>query len=99
MHDKKAYIRGVELKLAEKQETLRFVKRKIKLATKSGRIHASDQLLKAEHQADSCAVALREQLDQLESIDDQSWQRLRFQVDTAWDDFSQSIKKIVARFP
>jgi len=97
--EKRTYIRNIEVRLAEKKATLRFVKRKIKLANESGRIHASDQLLKAEHQADCCVADLRKQLDQLEGADDQSWERLRYQVDVAWDDLSQSVRKIVARFP
>ena len=97
--EKRTYIRNIEVRLAEKKTTLRFVKRKIKLANESGRIHVSDQLLKAEHQADCCVADLRTQLDQLERADDQSWEKLRYQVDVAWDDLTQSVRKIVARFP
>lgn len=97
--DKKLYIRNIELKLAEKEATLSLIKRKINVATESGRIHASDQLRNAEHQADCCVAELGKQLEQLENADDQSWEGLRFRVDTAWDDLSQSIRKLVARFP
>ena len=96
---KQLYVRSIEVKLAEKKVTLEFVKRKIILAMESGRIHASDQLLKAEHQADACVAILKKRLDQLKSADDESWEQQRFDLEMAWDDLSQSIKKIVARFP
>ncbi len=96
---KKSYIQNIEVMLAQKKTTLGLVKRKINLATHSGRIHPSEQLLKAERQADACIAELRKQLDQLGSANDQSWEKLRFQVDVAWDELSQSIRKIVARSP
>ncbi len=97
--EKRAYLRNMEAGLAEKQATLRFVKRKIRLAIESGRIHASDQLRKAEHQADCCVADLKRQLDQLEDADDQSWEKLRYELDIAWDNLSQSVRRVVARFP
>ncbi len=96
---KQIYLRSIGVKLGEKEATLEFVKRKIILATESGRIHASDQLLKAEQQADACVADLKKRLEKLKSADDASWEQLRFEVEIAWDDLSQSIKKIVARFP
>ena len=97
--EKRAYIRNVEVRLAAKKATLKIVKRKIRLAKEAGRIHASDQLMKAEHQADCCVADLRKQLDQLEAADDQSWEKLCYQLDVAWDELSQSVRRIVARSP
>lgn len=94
-----AYVANIEAKLSEKTATLNFVKSKINVAKESGRIHASDQLQKAEQQADSCVAELTKMLDQLKSADSNSWEAQRYNVDKAWDDLAQSIKKIVARFP
>ena len=97
--EKQNFISNIEVKLAEKKATFSYVKGKINLARESGRIHASDQLLKAERQAEFCVADLRRQLDQLENTDDDSWEAQCFKVEMAWDDLSQSISKIVARFP
>lgn len=97
--DKKAYMRNIRTKLAEKKFRLRHIKRKIQKATESGRIQPSEQLLKAEHRADSSIKTLQKRLDLLGNADEKSWETVRFDVDKAWDELSQAIKIIVARFP
>jgi len=98
-NDRQAHLRNLEARLAGTTATLNYVKSKIKNATVSASVHASEQLLKAEHQADYCIANLRKQLDLLASADEGSWDDHRFSVDMAGDDLSQAIKKIVERFP
>ena len=97
--EKKAYIRNMKARFFEKQARLRFIKRKIERATESHRIQVSEQLLRAEFHADSSLEELQAQLELLEKTGDESWPARRYNVDVAWDDLSQAIKKVVARFP
>jgi hypothetical protein len=97
--DKKAYMRNIRAKLAEKNARLRHIKRKIQKAMESRQIEPSEQLLKAQYRADSSIKVLQERLDLLGIADHKSWETLRFDVDMAWDELSQAIKIIIARFP
>lgn len=95
---KLAYIRAVEAELAEKTVKLQFVKRKIQLAARSGRIDVSAALRNAERQADGALAAMQERLARLKSAADGPWQESRRGTDLALEDLSQSVKKLVARF-
>lgn len=97
--EKLAYLQNIQALLSDKNARLGHIKRKVHEATESRRLHPGDQLLKAEYQADSCIKTLQEQLDLLGSANDASWETRRFDVEVAWDELSQAIKKIVARLP
>ena len=97
--DKKAFVSDIEAKLLEKQDRLSFIKHKVRHASESQRIEVSEQLLRAEQHADSSVEALRAQLELLQNANDDSWPARRFEVEVAWDELSQAIKKVVARFP
>lgn len=97
--EKQAFVRGIEVKLAEKHDRLDYIKRKVRKASESRRIQMSEQLLLAEHHADKSVAALKSQLLLLKKADDESWSKRRYAVEVAWDELSQAIKKVVARFP
>lgn len=98
-NDRRAFVRSIEVKLIEKRARLSYIKGKIKKASESHKISVSEQLHRAELSADSSIEELRAKLDLLETADDDSWPTRRIEVEAAWDEVSQAIKKIVARFP
>lgn len=97
--EKQAYLQNIQAMIAEKTTSLSQIKCKVQEALESQRIHPGDLLLKAEQQADSCIQTLQKQLDLLGKTEDASWEIRRFDVEMAWDELSQAIKQIVARFP
>jgi len=97
--EKNAFVRSIEVKLIEKRARLNYIKGKIQKASDLRQISVSEQLRRAELSADSSIDLLQAKLDVLETADDDSWPTRRSEVEAAWDEVSQAIKKIVARFP
>ncbi len=94
--EKQAYVRNIEAQLLEKQARLNHIKRTVKETAGSRRTTESQQLVKAWRHTDNSIESLQEQLELLINADDQSWSSRRYEVEAAWDELSQAIKKVVA---
>lgn len=92
------YIKLLEARLSEKQAKLDYIKRKIRVAVEKDRINGSEQLYNAERQADSCVVAMQEQLIKLKAAGSDAWDRSKMDAEIAWEELSQSVKNLVSRF-
>lgn len=95
---KTAYSREAHRKLIESRAKLNGVNAKIKNALATGRIEASENLDRARYAIEANLVAVETQLELLRKSSEQDWEKLRGDVDTAWEDLSRSVKKLVAIF-
>lgn len=95
---KDAYIRTYEAKLSLKRAQLWSIKQKVQKAAAAGRIGVSEQLRNAERGADTALATAEAKLQQLGDASDDSWERLTFESNIAWEDLARSLKVIVGRF-
>jgi len=96
--EKMAYVKTLEARLSAKSAQLAYVKSRVARAADRHRIEVSEQLANAERSADSAMATMTEQLKNLHDADDEAWEDLRYDINLAWEDLAQSIRKIVARF-
>ena len=97
-NDKLAYVEKADIKLAEMTAKLYSVKHQIREAVVLRQIDLTEQLINAERQADSHLRTVRDQLEKMQQDDDESWQRIKSEIDGACDDLSQSINRLISRF-
>lgn len=74
------------------------VKARIRSATIAGEIVANRQLKDAQRAVDANLVAAESSLERLRKSGHDVWEDLTPDVDTSWEDLSQSIKKLVAGY-
>ncbi len=74
------------------------VKARIRSATIAGDIVANRQLEDAQRAVDANLVAAESSLERLRKSGHDVWEDLASDVDTSWEDLSQSIKRLVAGY-
>ncbi|MDH3351786.1 MAG: hypothetical protein OEM60_06935 [Gammaproteobacteria bacterium] len=95
---KAAYSKAAHKKLAETRLKLAGVNAKIGNAIATGRIDSSAQLSQAQRGVDQDLATAEALVDKLRKSGEDAWERARDDVDNAWEDLSQSVKKLVAIF-
>lgn len=95
---KAAYSKVAHEKLVETRTKLAGVKAKIRNAIAIGRIDATVQLKNAQRAVDLNLATAEARIEQLRKAGEDNWETLASDVDTAWEDLSKSIKKLVDRF-
>lgn len=95
---KAAYSRAAKKKLDETKAKLIGVNAKIRNAIATGQIDASEQLGHARRAVDMNLATVETQVEQLRKSGEDAWVGIKDDIETAWEDLSQSIKKLVARF-
>jgi len=95
---KAAYSKGASEKLVKTRTRLVAVSAKIRNAVAAGRIDATDQLRRAQHAVDLNLATAEERIEKLRKSGEENWEARARDVDTAWEDLSQSVKKLVASF-
>lgn len=93
-----AYVKTLEARLSAKSAQLAYVKSRVARAADRHRIEVSEQLVNAERSADSAMATMTERVKNLHDADDETWEDLRHDIDLAWEDLAQSIRRVVARF-
>lgn len=96
--EKMTYVKTLEGRLSEKRIQLAYVKSRVARAADRHGNEVSEQLVNAERSADSAMARMTERLKNLHDADDETWEGLRRDIDLAWEDLAQSIRKVVARF-
>lgn len=95
---KTAYSRAASKKLSETRARLAGVNARLKSAIATGRIDPNLQLEQAQRAVDLNLAAAAKQIARVRKAGADDWESLTDEVDSAWEDLSQSIKKLVARF-
>lgn len=95
---KAAYSKAAHKKLAETKTKLAGVHAKIRNAIATGRVETSEQLRQAQHAVDENLATAEARVEILRKSGEDTWEAVKDDVDTAWEDLSQSVKKLVARF-
>lgn len=94
---KASYSKSARKKLVESRAKLDGVNAAIRQAIAAGRLRSSDQLERTQRAIEANLAAAEARLEKLQKSGEDGWQELRDQVDSAWEDLSGSIKKLVAR--
>ena len=95
---KAAYSIAASRKLAETKTKLDGVNAKIKNAISIGQIDATETLKHAQQAVASNLASAEQRIDELRKSGEHKWEARVDDVDSAWEDLSQSVKKLVARF-
>ena len=95
---KAACSKAANRKLADTKRILAGVNSKIRDAVSIGRIDATERFKRAQHAVDLNLWSAEQRIEDLRKADEQSWEAYADDVDSAWEDLSQSVKKLVARF-
>ena len=95
---KTAFSRAAQKRLSVLETRLFGVKAKIRSATIAGHIVASQQLEDAERAVEANLVAVRATLERLRKSGEAGWNEHARDVDTAWENLSQSINRLVAGY-
>jgi len=95
---KAAYSKAAQKRLHDARIKLLRVKARIRSATIAGDIVANRQLEDAQRAVDANLVAAESTLERLRKSGQDVWEDLTLEVDTSWEDLSQSIKKLVAGY-
>lgn len=95
---KAAYSRASQKRLSEARTKLLGVKATIRSARIAGDIVASRQLDDAMRAVDANLSVAEASLERLRKSSDTSWKNQSIDVDTAWENLSQSIIKLVAAY-
>ena len=96
--EKAAYSRAAQKRLSEAEIRLTGVKAKIRSATIAGHIIITRQLEDAQRAVDANLAAVKAGLERLRKSGDAAWKDQARDVDTAWENLSQSIKRLVAGY-
>ena len=96
--EKAAYSRAAQKRLSEAEITLTGVKAKIRSATTAGQIAMNRQLEDGLLAVDANLASVKTALDRLRKSGCGSWKKHSREVDTAWENLSQSIKRLVAGY-
>ena len=95
---KAAYLKAANRKLADTKRVLAGVNAKIRNAVSIGRIDPTERFKRAQHAVDLMFLSAEQRIEELRKADEHSWEACADDVDSAWEDLSQSVKKLVARF-
>lgn len=96
--EKVAYSRTAQKRLSEAETRLTGVKAKIRSAIASGHIAMTRQLEDALLAVDANLASVKASLDRVRKSGDTSWKECTRDMDTAWENLSQSIKRLVAGY-
>ena len=95
---KSAYSRAAQKRLAVLETRLFGVKAKIRSAKTAGHIGASQQLEDAQRAVEANLVAVKAALERLRKSGAAAWNDHARDVDTAWENLSLSINRLVAGY-
>jgi len=92
------YSRGTQKRLSEARAKIVGVKATIRSAEIAGRLVVTKQLENAQRAVDANLAAAEASLEQLRRSGEKEWIALSIGVDTAWENLSLSMKKLVAGY-
>lgn len=95
---KAAYVRKSDAKLGEARAKLEIIRSKTTAAGANRPLQAADTIDKALSQCDASLQRLRQHLEELQSVDDDSWVELREGIEKGWENLARSMQQIVKRF-
>ena len=96
--EKAAYSRASQKRLSDAKTKLLAVKATIRSASFAGHIIMNRQLDDAQRAVDVNLLAAEASLERLRKSSDEAWKDLTVDVDTAWENLSQSIMRLVAGY-
>ena len=96
--EKAAYSRAAQKRLSEAEVRLTGVKAKIRSAMTAGQIAMNRQLEDGLLAVDANLASVKTALDRLRKSGCGSWEEQSREIDTAWENLSQSIKRLVAGY-
>ena len=94
---KAAYSKRARKKLVESKAKLYDVRAAIKRAITTGSLKSSEKLESVQQAMDTRLAAAESRLEALQKSGEADWEQLRDELESAWEDLSQSINKLVAR--
>ena len=95
---KAAYSVAAEQRLTEAETRLTGVNARIQSATIAGHIVMTRQLEIAQRAVDANLQAIKANIECLRKSGDEAWTEDARNIDTAWENLSQSIKRLVAGY-
>jgi predicted nucleic acid-binding Zn-ribbon protein len=95
---KVAYSKSAQKKLAETRSKLAAVNAQIRSAMIAGQIDASEKLEQSQRAVDVNLAEAEAKIERLRKSDEDTWEAVQLEIETAWEDLSHSVKKLVARF-
>ena len=95
---KTAYSRAAQKRLSVLETRLFGVNAKIRSATMAGHIVANQQLEDAQRAVEANLVAVKAALERLRKSGEAAWNDHARNVDTAWENLSLSINRLVAGY-
>ena len=93
---KAAYLKAAHHKLAETREKIDGVNASIVSAISNGRIEPNGRLETARRAIEVSVAIAEVRLDQLEKSGEDEWQAVSVEVESAWEDVSRSISRLVS---
>ena len=94
---KAAYSREARKRLVESKAKLYDVRAAIKRAITTGSLKSSEKLESVQQAVDTRLTAAESRLEALQKSGEAEWERLRDELENAWEDLSHSINTLVAR--
>ena len=95
---KAVYSRNAQKRLSEARTKIVGVKSTIRSAKIAGHVVVTKQLEDAQRAVDANLAAAEASLEQLRRSGEKEWIALSIGVDTAWENLSLSMKKLVAGY-
>ena len=95
---KAVYSRDARKKLINSRGKLKGVTAVVRQAISTGRLRKSQRLDRALRAAETNFAAVEAQLRLLQKSDEETWERQRVELETAWEDSARSIKNLVSLF-
>jgi uncharacterized protein YyaL (SSP411 family) len=95
---KAAYSRAAQKRLSELESRLFGVKARIRSATIAGHVASIQQLEDAQRAVDANLLAVRAEFERMRKSGETAWSEHARDFDTAWENLSQSINRLVARY-
>jgi len=93
---KATYLKAAHHKLAETREKIDGVNASIVSAISNGRIEPNGRLETARRAIEVSVAIAEVRLDQLEKSGEDEWQAVSVEVESAWEDVSRSISRLVS---
>lgn len=97
LHEKAVYSRKARKKLTDSKARLDRVSAAIRCAIESGSLNSNDKLELAQWAMEKELGVAAARLEMLQKSSGEEWQKLRDELEDAWEDLSQSINKLVTR--
>jgi hypothetical protein len=98
MAEKAARSRAAQKRLTQAEIRLAGIRARIRSATVAGHLDATRRLHDAQRAVDANLLAARTSLERLRKSGDAEWQEHARDVDTTWENLSQSINRLVAGY-